>query len=204
MGQRRGITDSAVMISEPRAFALTQYLMLLGDSTPRDDHVRRRLARLLRVDMRRPEVGCPSVHERVKHLEALLRFEPSSCFVLFGRSSGARVVTQVAANPAFAPQIAAVVALGYPFRNPNRPEEPERYLHLPQLTVPCLIVQGAADAYGGLADILNYQLSSSTRVRFCDADHRLEPPDAVWDEIGRCVRGFLDGALSAALTSDAA
>ena len=71
--------------------------------------------------------------------------EGSPPVVLIGRSSGARVISLLASRRG----VAAVICLGYPFRQPGRALEPERFAHLARTTVPTLIVQGVDDPYGG-------------------------------------------------------
>lgn len=176
---------------------MLQYLMFLGDSTPRDDHIRKELVKRLAVPIRRPERDLLPLDERIARLERLLAEESASRFVLMGRSSGARVVTQVAANPVFSDRIAAVVAVGYPFCNPRRGHEPERYMHLHHLEAPCLIVQGRDDEYGGPSSVAAYNLPAGINVRFFDTNHRLEPPEGVWAEIGACIRDFLGEIIRA-------
>lgn len=183
---------------------MLQYLMYLGDSTPRDDHIRKQMVKRLAVPIHRPERDLVPLDERVSALEELLSFQPESRFVLIGRSSGARVVTQAAANPAVSQQVAAVVVLGYPFRNPRRGYELDRILHLYRLGRPCLIVQGTDDEYGGPRSVAAYHLPASIDVRFFPTDHRLEPPDEVWVDIAACIRGFLADKLGAASVKSAA
>lgn len=75
--------------------------------------------------------------------------------LLAGKSMGGRVATlMLAAQQRLAVQ--AVVAYGYPFRPPAKKScslldssLDSRIGHLPQLTVPTLILQGQRDAFGG-------------------------------------------------------
>jgi predicted alpha/beta-hydrolase family hydrolase len=62
-----------------------------------------------------------------------------------GKSLGGRMATHLAANGL--PDLQGVVLLGYPLHPPGKPGQP-RVAHLPQITVPVLIVQGARDAFG--------------------------------------------------------
>jgi len=176
---------------------MVEFLMLLGDSTPRDNHIRANLERRLAAPLRQPEAAPLPLEERIAGLERLLEDEADKRFVLIGRSSGARVVTKVAANPAYSPRIAAVVALGYPFRHPARGLEPERYIHLHLLRAPCLIVQGTEDNYGGRDVVASYALPDRICVQFVETNHQLELPPGEWDAIGASIRRFVSGVLEA-------
>ena len=62
-----------------------------------------------------------------------------------GKSMGGRMATHLAA--AGVPDVAGVVALGYPLHPPGRPDQ-LRVAHLPSIRVPLLIVQGERDTFG--------------------------------------------------------
>ena len=64
-----------------------------------------------------------------------------------GKSMGGRIASQVAATPENAPDIDALVFLGYPLHPPGRPDK-MRDAHLPQIKAPMLFVQGSRDAFG--------------------------------------------------------
>ena len=61
-----------------------------------------------------------------------------------GKSMGGRIATHLAAQGA---SIAGVFALGYPLHPPGKPQQ-LRSAHLPDITVPVLIVQGERDPFG--------------------------------------------------------
>jgi predicted alpha/beta-hydrolase family hydrolase len=60
-----------------------------------------------------------------------------------------RAATLLAADRALWHRAGALVCLGYPFRDPNRPLERPRVLHLPRVGLPTLLFQGHRDPYGG-------------------------------------------------------
>ena len=73
-----------------------------------------------------------------------------------GKSMGGRIASQVAANldgaagaesDDAAPNIAALVFLGYPLHPPGRPDK-LRDAHLPQIKAPMLFIQGERDTFG--------------------------------------------------------
>lgn len=131
----------------------------------------------------------PAVAARVELLRKIVR--PAERAILIGRSTGARTAT-VFANDHGA---AAVVCLGYPFRDPNHVLEPGRFTHLATLAVPTLIIQGVDDAHGGLEITEDYVFSPFVTVRFvrdCDHDFELGPDE--WDTIGDMILGFCDRA----------
>ena len=62
-----------------------------------------------------------------------------------GKSMGGRIASHLAAQGL--PDLAGLVALGYPLHPPGRPEQ-LRALHLARIRQPILIVQGSRDAFG--------------------------------------------------------
>lgn len=154
---------------------------LSGDGYPTNNHVDRELQRRLSPSFAR-WTGQKDIHDptpmtfqlndfpsRSAHLESYLTSQGADRnIVLMGRSSGARLATWHASRH----PVAAVICLGYPFRNPSTGPEPERYRHLADLTVPTLILQGVRDEYGGSNVFSDYALSPSVRVarlvlKFC-------------------------------------
>ncbi|MFT6516137.1 MAG: putative alpha/beta-hydrolase family hydrolase, partial [Alcanivorax sp.] len=71
-----------------------------------------------------------------------------------GKSMGGRMASLLAAQ-ADCPPIHGVVALGYPFHPPGKPEK-TRTEHLPHLAVPMLICQGERDPFGKPQEVTNY------------------------------------------------
>jgi predicted alpha/beta-hydrolase family hydrolase len=67
-----------------------------------------------------------------------------------GKSMGGRIATHLAAIGVDG--LAGVIALGYPLHPPARPAM-MRTSHLPSITVPVLIVQGARDTFGTPAEL---------------------------------------------------
>lgn len=93
-------------------------------------------------------------------------FGPRRVYLL-GHSAGALVATLVHD----APNVVGLVGFGYPFKHPDRGEEPIRTRHLGQVSKPFLLIQGEADSYGTPAQALGYGLSASTRVVSVAATH---------------------------------
>lgn len=89
---------------------------------------------------------------------------------LLGHSAGGLVATQAES----APSVRGTVCFGYPFKHPDRREEPHRTAHLPHLAKPCLIIQGRRDAYGRPDEVTRYRLSPAIQLHAIDADHDYE------------------------------
>lgn len=111
----------------------------------------------------------PSIKTRCekakKYIRQLKKEYPR--IVLLGRSSGARIASLIADELG----IEKVIAIGYPFKNPKLPDEPERYLHLATLKTPMKIIQGVRDEYGGIEISSKYELSPAISLEFVDTDH---------------------------------
>jgi hypothetical protein len=132
----------------------------------------------------------PDIDSRLAQLEALVPRGEARSVVLLGRSAGARVVSMFAIRRA----VGAVICLSYPFRLPNRRLEPERFLHLAEVAVPTLIVQGGSDEYGGFDLTEHYALSPSVSLRFIDGDHALAQLPARLDRAALLIRSFCEAA----------
>jgi hypothetical protein len=105
---------------------------------------------------------------------------PSVRVHLFAHSAGGIVSTLVADEPA----VASVVCFGYPFKHPQKPEEPARTAHLAEVSKPLMIIQGDEDQYGTAPDALRYGLSDSTVLVPVASDHDYDQLGA--DEYRRC------------------
>jgi len=86
---------------------------------------------------------------------------------LVGRSAGARIATELADEF----NIKQVFCLGYPFKQPDFVEEPERTDHLRTIKTPTLIFQGINDPYGGRELLEKYTFSAAIKISFFDTDH---------------------------------
>ncbi|EKF75046.1 alpha/beta hydrolase [Alcanivorax hongdengensis A-11-3] len=88
-----------------------------------------------------------------------------------GKSMGGRMATMLAAQQ----PVAGVVALGYPFHPPGKPEK-TRIEHLPQIGSPLLICQGDRDPFGKPEEVASYRLPASVQVHWlADGDHDFKP-----------------------------
>ena len=67
--------------------------------------------------------------------------------------------------------IEKLICFGYPFKHPDRDEEPRRTAHLQFLRKPFLIFQGEQDEYGRKADASRYVLSSAVTIEAIQATH---------------------------------
>jgi len=91
-----------------------------------------------------------------------------------GKSFGGRVASMVADSV----DAHAVVALGYPFHPPGRPEN-LRTEHLMTLRTPMLICQGERDPFGTAEDVPGYGLPGGIAIQWApDGDHSLKPRKA--------------------------
>lgn len=101
---------------------------------------------------------------------------PEARVFILAHSAGGRVAAELGGCET----VRAVACLGYPFRHPERREEPARTRALRDLRLPFLILQGRSDPYGGEDVLTRYCLSPSVSVVFVDSDHdydRLAPDD---------------------------
>lgn len=120
-----------------------------------------------------------SIAARAEALRAALSVFRERDVVLLARSAGARISTLVADDCG----VKAVVALGYPFENPDEGPNPDRYRHLEHLRTPLLILQGSRDPYGGTTAKDKYRLSPTATLEFVDTDHSMELGPQAWESL---------------------
>jgi hypothetical protein len=118
-----------------------------------------------------------------------------------GKSMGGRMASLLAAEQETADaSLNGVVALGYPFHPPGKPEK-LRTDHLQALATPMLVCQGERDPFGTAQEVPDYPLSAAVRLTWLpDGDHDLKPrkasghsQDANWTAAADAVAAFLRG-----------
>jgi pimeloyl-ACP methyl ester carboxylesterase len=102
-----------------------------------------------------------------RRLRAMIRNADAGAVCLLAHSAGGIVASLTASEPS----VTRLVCFGYPFRHPERPDEPYRTAHLPSVAKPFLIVQGEQDEYGTADDARRYPLSPSTTVISVSTGH---------------------------------
>lgn len=102
-----------------------------------------------------------------RSLAAFLDLRYGQPTLLLAHSKGAIISTMAAGHEA----VSAIIGLGYPFRQPRQPDEPERTSHLCAVTKPLLVIQGTDDCYGNAEAARRYPLSASTRIVSVESDH---------------------------------
>ena len=93
-----------------------------------------------------------------------------------GKSMGGRMASMLAADPDYPTEtVQGVVALGYPFHPPGKPEK-TRTEHLHALGVPMLVCQGTRDPFGKPEEVAGYGLPAEIRVQWLDTgNHDFKP-----------------------------
>lgn len=99
------------------------------------------------------------------------RFQGQKIY-LSGKSLGGRVAALLACEM----KVAGVIAFGYPFHPPGKPEN-LRVRHFPQVQCPVLICQGTRDPFGTFPEVEALELPSHFKVQWLpDGNHDLRPP----------------------------
>lgn len=93
--------------------------------------------------------------------------DTSKPIIIISRSAGCVMATTIANEF----NIRNVICLGYPFKHPEKNDEPYRYEHLKTLNTPTLIIQGCDDEYGGQEISDRYELNQNIELFFIDANH---------------------------------
>jgi predicted alpha/beta-hydrolase family hydrolase len=131
---------------------------------------------------------------------------PERALVIGGKSMGGRIATQIAAAPEpddaagiGAVPVSGVVSLGYPLHPPGRPEK-LRDAHLPRISAPVLIVQGARDPFGTETELrpVLARMQQATLHIIDGGDHSLSirrksapPKDVIYSGVMDTVRDWV-------------
>jgi hypothetical protein len=108
--------------------------------------------------------------------------------VILSHSAGGRIASQLDD----APNIKKLICFGYPFKHPDKPEEPKRIEHLESIQKPFLIFQGKNDEYGGIDVPGKYKLSPLISISFVNAGHDYENiMDEEWIDITTKIETFI-------------
>lgn len=108
---------------------------------------------------------------------------------ILSHSAGGVIATHLSDEP----NLKNIICFGYPFKHPDRPEEPERTDNLKCIKTPFLIIQGTRDEYGGAEVIHRYALSQSIEVEFVDSNHDYEDISvADWSRVVSRIGSLLD------------
>lgn len=123
---------------------------------------------------RRQQTGKKSPPDRMpKLIESFseqVRQVTSDVIIIGGKSMGGRVATMIADEL----NVDGVIAMGYPFHPPGKPEK-TRTEHLADLQTPTLILQGTRDPFGKPDEVASYQLSPQISVEWLeDGNHSFE------------------------------
>lgn len=123
----------------------------------------------LKAGKPRPPSKLPTL---IQEYEAQLQQFQGRRILVGGKSLGGRVASHLATRQS----LAGVVAFGYPFHPPGKPEK-LRTDHLPQLLCPMLVCQGERDPFGKREEVESYQLPDQVRIHWLPGgDHQFKPP----------------------------
>ena len=91
--------------------------------------------------------------------------------IIGGKSLGARIASLIADDA----EIGGLVALGFPFQAPGKPN-PQRIAHLAKLRTPSLFLQGTRDPFGTIEQVETFKLSKLIQLYWLeDGNHDLAP-----------------------------
>lgn len=106
---------------------------------------------------------------------------------ILSRSAGGQVASMIADEVA----IKKLICLGYPFKHPDKPIDPERFKHLETLKTPFLIIQGNTDMYGGAEIMDTYAFSPQVSVELVNTGHDFRISPAQWEVVTDRIKAFL-------------
>ena len=89
------------------------------------------------------------------------------------------------------PNVQRVICFGYPFKHPDKPDEPARTDNLRQIQKPFLIIQGDHDDYGGTDVVSRYALAPCIEFEFVSSGHNYDNlSDIEWSRIIDRIESF--------------
>lgn len=121
------------------------------------------------------------------YIQKLQEKNPHQKIIILSRSAGGRASSLIADTLG----IEKLICLGYPFKHPERPHEPDRYEHLSTLRTPFLILQGERDAYGGKEIEHKYPLSPFISLKFVQTDHNFRVSEQEFNMVVQKIKGFI-------------
>lgn len=113
--------------------------------------------------------------------------------IILARSAGGRISSLIADELG----VKHIICLGYPFKHPEMPDEPERYAHLKTLKTPMLIIQGIHDKYGGADISEQYPLSTAIEVFYVDTNHEFTINDHELSRVVEKIEGIINRCTNA-------
>lgn len=150
---------------------------------------------------RRQLTGKKSPPDRMEKLIDAFKQEinPKTPFYIGGKSMGGRVATMIADElKQEGYPIKGVIAFGYPFHPPAKPEK-LRTEHLKSIQTPTLIIQGTRDNFGKPEEVSSYSLSQHIKIEWLeDGDHSLQTlkrskltTEQSWQQAARLAEQFM-------------
>ena len=129
-----------------------------------------------------------SIKQHCRKLESFIKkLGTDKTIMILSRSAGGVIASRVADNLG----ITKLICLGYPFKHPQKPIEPERFEHLARLRTPFLILQGTNDEYGGINIQTTYKLSPQISLVFVDTDHDFRVSESEWGKAIAHIKYFI-------------
>jgi len=106
--------------------------------------------------------------------EVLRERQPELPLFIGGKSMGGRMASMLCTEQSLA-KIAGVVAFGYPFHPPGKPEK-LRIEHFADIPCPFLVLQGERDTFGNQQELAELKMINPPEIKFLkDGDHSLKP-----------------------------
>ncbi|MBB1418693.1 MULTISPECIES: alpha/beta family hydrolase [Pseudoalteromonas] len=123
---------------------------------------------------RRPPDRAPKLLQYFAHI--LTFVQPSLPLFIGGKSMGGRMASMLVSEERVTmPPISGVLAFGYPFHPPGKPDK-LRIDHFGKIPCPFMVLQGERDTFGTRDELTQLQLDKRPEfVWLADGDHSLKP-----------------------------
>jgi uncharacterized protein len=122
---------------------------------------------------RRPPDRAPKLLSYFSHI--LDKTNNALPLFIGGKSMGGRMASILASQRSVKPDVKGVIAMGYPFHPPGKPDK-LRVEHFGDMGCPFLVIQGERDTFGNASEVAHMQLGSGIDFKWLeDGDHSLKP-----------------------------
>lgn len=106
--------------------------------------------------------------------EVLAHRQPDLPVFIGGKSMGSRMASMLCTQED-AEEVAGVVAFGYPFHPPGKPDK-LRIDHFIDMPCPFLVLQGERDTFGNQQELAELEMNNPPEISWLkDGDHSLKP-----------------------------
>ena len=133
--------------------------------------------------------GSPANQQAEVHRDIIRTLGKNKSIFILSHSAGGITASCLANED----NLCGIICFGFPFKHPDKDEEPHRTNELRNIQKPLLIIQGYQDVYGGRDVQSRYELSQNIEFEFVQANHEYENLSTEdWMKVVKKITSFLE------------